>query len=136
MACSRQKSKSLSGDSFCRRNNRKDENNLGSRFCSHRDAGYGSTSQRGSGSEEARNLNYEGSTTSGARSGRTGATSQLDSGAGTGTGTGTRSGMTGTGTGTGMTGTSGISEGFRGMNLTHQSGVSAFWAFLTRSLLI
>ena len=112
----------------------------------HRAVGYGSTSQRGTGSEEAKNLNYEGTTASGARSGRTGATSQLDSGAGagtgtgygtgtgsgTGTGTGTRTGMTGTGTGTGgTTGTSGISEGFRGMNLTHQSGVRACLVSLT-----
>ena len=108
----------------------------------HRAVGYGSTSQRGTGSEEAKNLNYEGTTASGARSGRTGATSQLDSGAGTGTGygtgtgsgtgtgTGTRTGMTGTGTG-GTTGTSGISEGFRGMNLTHQSGVRACLVSLT-----
>jgi len=94
--------------------------------------GYGSTSQRGTGvgSEEAKNLHYEGTTASGARSGRTGATSQLDSGVGSGTGTGTGAGTglrsgTGTGTGTGTTGTSGISEGFRGMNLTHQSGYEA-----------
>ena len=99
---------------------------------------YGSTSQRGAGtgSEEARNLNYEGSTASGVRSGRTGATSQLDSGSGTGTGntgvTGSRSGTTGTGvTGSRTTGgtSGGISEGFRGMNLTHQSGVCSFFQF-------
>lgn len=90
--------------------------------------GYGSTSQRGAGtgSEEAKNLHYEGTTASGARSGRTGATSQLDSGAGAGAGTGTGTGTrSGTGIGTGTTGTSGISEGFRGMNLTHQSGYEA-----------
>jgi len=97
-------------------------------------SGYGTGSQRGNtGSEEARNMTYEGSTASGARSGRTGATGVMDQGTGSGTGTGTGSGV-GTGrsatTGTGNTGsrstgatTGGVSEGFRGLNLTGSSGV-------------
>ncbi|DBA71583.1 hypothetical protein WJX79_004837 [Trebouxia sp. C0005] len=97
-------------------------------------SGYGAGSQRGNtGSEEARNLNYEGSTASGARSGRTGATGVMDQGTGTGTGTGSgvgtgRSATTGTGnTGSRSTGatTGGVSEGFRGLNLTGSSGYDA-----------
>lgn len=104
-------------------------------MCRALGSGYGSGSQRGNtggntGSEEARNLQYEGSTATGVRSGRTGATSQLDN-QGTGTGTGTGTGVTGgrsgvTGSRTGMTSgatTGGVSEGFRGLNLTGSSGV-------------
>lgn len=79
-------------------------------------------------------MNYEGSTASGARSGRTGATGVMDQGTGTGTGTGSgvgtgRSATTGTGnTGSRSTGatTGGVSEGFRGLNLTGSSGVCSF----------
>jgi hypothetical protein len=82
-------------------------------------------------------MTYEGSTASGARSGRTGATGVMDQGTGSGTGTGTGTG-TGSGVGTGRSGTTGtgnvgsrttgattggVSEGFRGLNLTGSSGV-------------
>ena len=103
-------------------------------------------------SEEARNMSYEGSTASGARSGATGSTSAL-AGQNTGssgnqgyTGNQSGSGITGnqgtsgitgsrgTGTGTGITSGSGttsgsrgagtgITEGFAGLNITHRSGV-------------
>lgn len=83
-------------------------------------------------------MSYEGSTATGARSGRTGATGVMDQGTGSNVGTGSgagtgRSGNTGTGSGvgtgsgrSGMTGsatTGGVSEGFRGLNITGSSGV-------------
>ena len=112
----------------------------------HTCTGYGGRGDTAS--EEARNMNYEGSTASGARSGATGSTSALagqntGSSGNTGTGysgnqsgsgiTGSRgAGLTGTGTGTGSGITSGsrgagtgITEGFAGLNITHRSGVSA-----------
>lgn len=101
-------------------------------------------------SEEARNMNYEGSTASGARSGATGSTSAL-AGQNTGSNSGYQSGNTGntssntgyqsgtgggSGSGSGNRGTTGttstttgnrgvgtgITEGFAGLNITHRSG--------------
>ena len=74
-------------------------------------------SGRNTGSEERRNQTYEGTTSSGARSGATGATGAgYNSGSGAGTGAGYNSSSTTT--------TTGVTEGVRGMNLTSESGVS------------
>ena len=83
-------------------------------------ASTGSGRGRGVESDEARNTAYEGSTASGARSGATGAT-------------GTQGYSSGT-TGSTTTGSAGVTEGVRGLNITDKSGVSGivqaqYWQF-------